>query len=735
MHSNNFRYYEFNNFKIDVRRRVLTRNNEQVPISAKNFDLLLALIQNEGRILSHDELLDLVWGDTFVEQSNLKKGISAIRQILGETPDSSLYIKTIPRKGYSFIAPIQAIPDEQEFQIKATEIVIEEEIIEDSEPPNLNSPAKPVLNGKPESFFHKFKLPILVGIVLLTVSAIGLWLWKGSRGNSFASQLSLEKLKIQRISTNGNVIEAALSPDGKFIVYALADEINKQSLWMRKIGVMNPLQLMPPMAGDFRSIEISPDNNLVYYGLTTENSKHTLYQIPIFGGNPRKITENQTSPVTFSPDGKRIAFLRDEFNVGRVLITANAEDGSDERVIYTETGDNHGIITPKWSPDGSKFAFVASERLPNGRIWKLCEIPATGGQIRNIIEPRTGKIWELSWLKDGSGLVISAEVNDARQSQLWRVDLPQGELHRLSNDVNEYFKINVSEEGNTILAIQNERKGDLWSADYSNPANATQITRNINLPNRFTILPDGNFLAEQVENGIQTLSVINADGSKPRPFFSQSNIDRAPNVSADGKSVVFISRRSGDDQVWIGDINGNNLRKLTNINSFVMHPRFSPDNKSIYFQQYSGLIWQIVKMPLEGGEVTPISDKPTNNYDFSPDRKLFAYSYFENDVRKWKLSVNNLADDTLIKFYDVASSTIVRFTPDGKGLLYNTSDIKNDGGNLWIQPLDGNPPKPFIELKNEKIYWVDFSPDGKKLFYTRGQTNSNIVLINKEIPK
>ena len=148
-----------------MRRRVLTRNNEQVPISAKNFDLLLALIQNEGRILSHDELLDLVWGDTFVEQSNLKKGISAIRQILGETPDSSLYIKTIPRKGYSFIAPIQAIPDEQEFQIKATEIVIEEEIIEDSEPPNLNSPAKPVLNGKPESFFHKFKLPSLVGIV------------------------------------------------------------------------------------------------------------------------------------------------------------------------------------------------------------------------------------------------------------------------------------------------------------------------------------------------------------------------------------------------------------------------------------------------------------------------------------------------------------------------------------------------------------------------------------------
>jgi len=76
--------------------------------------LLLVLVQNEGRILNHDELLDKVRDGTFVEQSNLKKSISALRHILGEHADGSLYIKNIARRGYSFVSPVRILPDEIE---------------------------------------------------------------------------------------------------------------------------------------------------------------------------------------------------------------------------------------------------------------------------------------------------------------------------------------------------------------------------------------------------------------------------------------------------------------------------------------------------------------------------------------------------------------------------------------------------------------------------------------------
>ncbi|MEK7724828.1 MAG: transcriptional regulator, partial [Acidobacteriota bacterium] len=173
MEIQNPRFYKFGDFILDSRRRILTKNDGEISISSKNFDLLFFLIQNEGRVLSHDEILDNVWEGTFVEQSNLKKGISAIRHVLGETPESSLYIKTIPRKGYSFIASVQIFTDEkpnEAIHITATEIIIEEEIIEDVEP---NHKIKGLPSAPQVSFWIHYKKYIfgLIAVLILGIAA------------------------------------------------------------------------------------------------------------------------------------------------------------------------------------------------------------------------------------------------------------------------------------------------------------------------------------------------------------------------------------------------------------------------------------------------------------------------------------------------------------------------------------------------------------------------------------
>lgn len=723
------RFYEFGEFKLDSRQRVLTKNESEIPISAKNYDLLFALLQNDGRILSHDELLDLVWGETFVEQSNLKKGVSALRQILGETPESTRFIKTVPRKGYSFVSPVRTYSDEQangQIHITATEIIVEEEIIEEGLPQ--------ILDNQPKSK-QKLRIPFLIGALVLLLLAVGYWFWARTPLSNQFSEIKLETLKPQRLSTNGNVQESAISPNGKFFIYVLRNADGKQSLWVRQIGAMNAIPLVPASTANYRSINISPDNDSIYYGATLENSKNVLFEIPILGGTPRKILEDISSPVSFSPDGNKIAFARDKFGVGRSLAIHNLETGQDENEVYTVTGDNHGLIEPKWSPDGKTFAFIVSEKLTDGRIWALSEISVNGGNPKNIIKPQKGKIYAHDWLADGSGLIMSADLNDIRHSQIFKVGYPSGEINRLTNDLLDYFTLSIAKSGKSILAVQEERKADLWSSEIVKPGDGVQFTRNLNLPGRFTLLPDGNVLAELIENGTQNLSVINSDGSVSYIFLQQTNVERFPSVSPDGKKVLFISRKSGADQIWIAETNGNNPQKLTDEKTFIINPKFSPDGQSIYFERYGETRWQLAKIPKDGGETNLVFSDSINYFDFSRDGKMLAYGLLDEQTKKWKIALRNMSDFSMIKVFDSEPSSFVRFTPDSKSIIFNTADIFRDGGNLWIQAIDDTTAKPFIELKNEKIFWADFSADGKKLFYTRGQTNSSAVLLSNETAK
>ena len=95
--------YHFGPFSIDSEARVLFRNGERVPLPPKAADLLLALVEREGQIVTKDELLKQVWPDTFVEEGNLARHISLLRKILGETADGASYVETAPKRGYRFL--------------------------------------------------------------------------------------------------------------------------------------------------------------------------------------------------------------------------------------------------------------------------------------------------------------------------------------------------------------------------------------------------------------------------------------------------------------------------------------------------------------------------------------------------------------------------------------------------------------------------------------------------------
>jgi DNA-binding winged helix-turn-helix (wHTH) protein/tetratricopeptide (TPR) repeat protein len=105
--------YQFGSFCLDPVRRTLTRDGERIPLPGKAFDTLLLLLQHSDHILTKDQLMKLVWPDSFVEDNNLTQHISRLRHALGGTSNGQAYIETVPRQGYRFVEPVTVLPYEE----------------------------------------------------------------------------------------------------------------------------------------------------------------------------------------------------------------------------------------------------------------------------------------------------------------------------------------------------------------------------------------------------------------------------------------------------------------------------------------------------------------------------------------------------------------------------------------------------------------------------------------------
>jgi DNA-binding winged helix-turn-helix (wHTH) protein len=103
--------YEFGSFRLDTAKRLLSRAGESVTLAPKTFDLLLVLVEGEGRVITKRELMNSLWVDTFVEEASLSYQIATLRKALGAEGDA--WIETVPKHGYRFAATITKIPGAQ----------------------------------------------------------------------------------------------------------------------------------------------------------------------------------------------------------------------------------------------------------------------------------------------------------------------------------------------------------------------------------------------------------------------------------------------------------------------------------------------------------------------------------------------------------------------------------------------------------------------------------------------
>src|ERR1051325_5043377 len=105
--------YEFGPYRLDPNERLLTRAGDTISLTPKATEILLLLVVNAGQLVEKDELLQQVWPDTFVEESNLSQNIFYLRKALGDDRVGPRYIETVTRRGYRFIATVRVVEAEE----------------------------------------------------------------------------------------------------------------------------------------------------------------------------------------------------------------------------------------------------------------------------------------------------------------------------------------------------------------------------------------------------------------------------------------------------------------------------------------------------------------------------------------------------------------------------------------------------------------------------------------------
>ena len=583
----------------------------------------------------------------------------------------------------------------------------------------------------------KRHLILIAGVLLIAaIGAVSFGLYKFINRSQPRKAISLASAKITRLTNSGKVSIATISPDGKYVAYSALDEAGQSSLWVRHVATTSNVQIVPPAGADvrFAAPAFSPDGNYVYYTRTEKNGAPVLYQVPVLGGTSKKLLENvRPDPISFSPDGKRFAFIRRNTSQSEdALMLANA-DGTGEQKLAARTFPDFLLSGAAWSPDGKTIA-CGFGSFTGGYYRSLAVIHVADGTQKPLTAHRWFNVERISWLSDGSGVITTAQEQAGSPFQIWQISYPEGEAHPITNDLNTYHNPSLTADSSALVTVLSDHTSNIWVASTGDWTGARQLTsgkENGGPDGATTWTPDGKIVYRSLAGGGPDIWIMGADGRNQKQLTDDSYYERSPSVTPDGRYLVFDSLRSGAQQLWRIDIDGSNLKQLTT-GAGAFSPHSSPDGKWLAYSSFGSSGFIIWKVSIDGGEPVQVINKSAQLPAVSPDGKLIACYFLDQQTRVTKIALLPVEGGDPIKLFDIPQTAnrneSVRWTPDGRAVTYiNTRGIIS---NIWLQPIDGSPPKQLTDFKTDRIFSFDFSRDGRQLALSRGVVDSDVILIN-----
>ena len=698
--------HHFHDFAIDIEQRVLLRGGKAIPLAPKVFETLLALVESHGRIVLKEELMKRLWPDTFVEESNLTFNIQQLRKALGDNARKPIYVETIPRRGYRFIAGVEIAPADQ---------------------PNETAPAPSstdVLIAPQVVAPTRARVVAILTLIGVAIATIGLVYWTVARRNSESSIRSKriddkagKGLTLTGLTATGQSRHVAISPDGKYVAYTRNSQ-NLASIWVRQLASNSNVQIVT--ADRVAGLEFANSGESLYF---VKGDPTALYRVSLIGGVPTKIINVLEGNFSVSPDDSRIAFIRQVINRDGQreysLLVANS-DGGNERTLSVRTNPGK-LDVPLWSPDGQSIICADGNSAAGGQDVSLVAINADTGEKKELSSSRFFLIKKMDWLPDRSGLIMSARKNIDIDNQLFRVSYPAMEIRQITEGLTSYADLSVAANADYAAASQSIVESHIWIGSGRDPQNLKKITQALD---NFCWTADGRIVYSTTASGSTDVWIMQSDGTEQRQLTANAGVNGSPAVSTSDRYIVFVSNRSGSFQIWRMNFDGSNQTQLTH-GSAKNHPAMSPDGKWVLFNSTDD--WHLWKVSIDGGEPLKLTDFVASKPSISADGKMIA-SIGRNESKRQLLILPFDGGSPIKKLEFFGWTSRIQWMNDGKAVIYAG---ERDGRRAMMrQSLNGGLTEEPLDLDTDELFDFGYSVDGRSFAITRGAWLNDIVLIS-----
>ena len=517
-------------------------------------------------------------------------------------------------------------------------------------------------------------------VVSLCVAVVLVAFWVRGFSSKASAPVSPPPEIVPLAGLAGYEVGPSLSPDGNQVAFTEINGRQNSGIYTSLVGGEQSLRLTRDR-GDC-CVTWSPDGREIAF-LRRRDDHYDVYAASALGGAERKL---YTTPrilypsLDWSPDGKSLAFPQSSTaNPSSSIILLSLEDSSTRRLTLPPS--EYLDRNPSFSPDGRHLAFIRGTLA--GVANDVYVVPISGGEARRITfenRPMSGVAWATDC---GSELIYSS--NHAGAASLWRVPATGGTPTPVAYAGMTAYSPSVARKGKQLAYQQAIGKNNIWRV---------RVQDGRKLPGRARI-------------------AIAAKGLKLRPSFSP-----------DGKRIVFESDRLGAMEIWTCDNNGIKCAQLTTLRSTAGTARWSPDGKWIAFEFHPGEHAQIYLVDAAGGVPRPFvavpgQDNLAPSWSRDGEWLYFSVKRGSEPFQLWKISIHGGEPVPVTSDGGIAAAE----STDGQYLYFS----KYETSGIWRIPRTGGPEERVLD-KPDGTEWFNWALAGKGIYFLDTTKDSGTTL-------
>jgi Tol biopolymer transport system component/DNA-binding winged helix-turn-helix (wHTH) protein len=701
----------------------LWKEGIRLKLAGQPFQVLEILLNSPGELVTRDELKDRMWpGDTFVDFSHgLNAAVNKLREALNDSAENPKYIETLPRRGYRFIGQVESetngsIPERESQAVPA-------------QAPEVMEPATDVADAEPQRRNWRRLVLVLGGfgaVVFVLFFAFGWWALKTMKHNEdqFLAGAPLRTASLARLPDP--LTDPAFSPDGtELAVRRLGRSPATSGIFVKRVDG-GDLRQLTHLATDCCPA-YSPDGKSIAFSRLGDG-RFEILVIPSSGGPERVVYTGPSrvdrGEVGWSLSGKSLVFS-ENFRSGTNSILSLALDSlQTQRLTNPPPGQIDRM--PVYSPDGQYLAFVRSDNQEFQYIY----LQSTDGSTRKLTSTPTRVLGPPAWSADSRAIIFSSA--EERGPQLWRVGIGGGEIPApIPQAGHNAWHPTVARRGYRLAYQQTAVMASLWKLNLANSGSESGrglLTRSEGKNEAPQMSPDGKKLVFMSDrSGSMEIWVSGLDGSNPVQLSALGKAG-TPRWSPDSKWIAFDSDARGHGAIYIVNVDGGEPRVLVQGNFENRVPSWSHDGKWIYFASDRNHDWQVWKVPVDGGPQVQITGSGGFAAWESGDGQTLYYAKTATpNPTLWRVSTSGGVENV------VSQQVVPR--------MWASWALVQNGIYFIPQSQESSPSIDFFDFSTQQIrhvaavngypFWLSVTNDGKSaLFDQTDKDESNIIVVD-----